>query len=109
MTASVTRTLSPDESEMRIVLAGRIDATLHLAFSEALRSGPRTGVSYVVDLTHVESIDSTGLGLFFELRTFAGGDSARITLLGGNAQVSAALKLANLYPLFRIQEASSRS
>ena len=104
MTASLTRTISPDESEVRIILAGRMDSHLHAEFCEAYRSGPCAGVTYIIDLTHVESIDSSALGMFFQLREYAGGDSARIHFVGANAQVRQTLKLANFHQVFVIQE-----
>ncbi len=104
MTASLTRTISPDESEVRIILAGRIDSKLHAEFCEAYRSGPCAGATYIIDLTHVESLDGSALGMFFKLREYAGGDRAKIHFVGANAQVQQALKLANLHEIFVLQE-----
>jgi anti-anti-sigma factor len=107
MTASLTRAISPDESEVRIILAGRMDVHLHAEFCTAYRSGPCAGVTYIIDLTHVEGLDSSALGMFFQLREYAGGDRAKIHFVGANAQVEQALKLANFDQMFVIQKSAT--
>jgi anti-anti-sigma regulatory factor len=106
MTASLTRTISPDESEVRFLLAGRISSHLHAEFCEAYRSGPGPGATYIIDLTHVEAIDDSALGIFFQLREYAGGDRAKIHFVGANAQVTQALKLGNFHEIFVVQESA---
>lgn len=109
MTASLTRTISPDESEVRIILAGRMSSHLHAEFREAYRSGPGAGATYIIDLTHVESMDASALGLFFELREYAGGDRAKVHFVGAKDHVTQALKLGNFHEIFVVQESARHS
>jgi len=109
MTASLTRTISPDESEVRIIFSGRIDFHLHAEFCEAYRCATGPEGTSIIDLTHVESVDSSALGMFFKLRDDAGGERARIHFTGANPQVNQALKLANLHQVFVVREAKGRS
>ncbi|HEY9199758.1 MAG TPA: STAS domain-containing protein [Gammaproteobacteria bacterium] len=93
---------STDGRAVTIRVGGRFDFSLHRDFREAYRAHPR-GLSYSVDLSATEYLDSSALGMLLLLREHAGGDQARVEIRGVGPDVRKLLEIARFDRLFSIR------
>lgn len=82
---------------------GRFDYSCHKVFRDAFVLAPRAK-SYQVDLSHVEYLDSSALGMLLLLRDYAGGEEAHVALTNSSKAVNDLLKMANFNRLFDMSE-----
>jgi anti-anti-sigma factor len=98
MTISTQR--SNDGTELTITVEGRFDfGTLPLFRSTYEKLHPKP-LSYIVDLTEADYLDSSALGMLLALRDHAGGDQANIKLRNPNVDVKKILVITKLDELF---------
>jgi len=95
--------IAPDESEVTIQVSGQFDVGLHREFREAFRTCTEPGARYQLDLHAVERLDSSALGMLLLLREHAGGEDAKIEVVGAGPQVKRILQIANFDKMFTIQ------
>lgn len=93
--------VSREENTTTIAVHGDFVFGLNREFREAYQASPPTN-RFVVDLTDTAYMDSAGLGMLIQLRAFAGGQSARIRLVGLNDTIRTILTVANFSRLFRL-------
>ena len=82
-----------------------IYSTAHNDFKFAYES-PKfvEATSRTLDLDGVNFIDSSGLAMLLEMRSFLGGDNANISISGLNTQTSRILNVAGFNRLFDLKE-----
>lgn len=88
---------------LTIQIEGRFDYSCHKMFKEAFIHAANV-TSYDVDLSKVNYLDSSALGMLLLLRDYAGADKAIIRLVHANGAVTDILKVANFHRLFVITE-----
>lgn len=93
-------------SEGRVVirLEGRFDFSAHREFREAVDAALKetAGREMVVDLSNVEYLDSSALGMLLMLRDRARGAGRAVSLANGRGAVKQVLEIANFNKLFPI-------
>lgn len=97
----VTAELDGDGRNLTIHVTGRFDTDSHLAFRQAYENHP-SNFHYVVDLSGVEQLDSSALGLLLLLREHAGGEEGRVSLRGASRPVREVLELSRFERLFEM-------
>lgn len=92
-----------DESTKTLTLSvqGRFDYTCQKAFREAFANKPAS-LHFVVDLSKVEYMDSSALGMLLLLRDHSGGGHSGIVLKGGSDAVANVLRMARFERLFTL-------
>lgn len=98
----IRATFSPDNSQLTITIDGRFDFAVHQDFRAAYENAAIEPLSYCVDMTTTNYLDSSALGMLLLLRDHAGGDSAQITIVNCNDDVKKILKISNFEQLFTI-------
>ena len=75
----------------------RLDALVEVAFREMLEEllSPGESASVVIDLSHVDFVDSSGLGALVYARRLVG-DDGRVAIASARAGVAATLRLTHL-------------
>ncbi|MFA7279622.1 MAG: STAS domain-containing protein [Sterolibacterium sp.] len=88
-----------------ISLKGRFDFAEHLAFSVAVRSLPEdsTITEIKVNLSDVDYLDSSALGMLLQLREKAKVAGKTVSLAGATGSVKNVLKIANFEKLFPVK------
>jgi anti-anti-sigma factor len=71
-------------------------------FRKALEAGVGSDCKIIVDMSQVDEIDSSALGMLLLLREQCGGNHARIRIVKSKAHILAVLKMANFQNLFDI-------
>ena len=69
-------------------------------YRDAYQRDPSTD-AFFVDLHATGYMDSAGLGMLIQLRDYAGGNDAQVTLTGMNDTIRTILNVANFSRLFR--------
>jgi anti-anti-sigma factor len=99
--SQITASLQDDGRRRVIRINGRFDFSLHRAFRDAYRD-QAPSLSYVVDLSGTEYLDSSALGMLLLLREHAGGDNAKVRLAGASPDVRRLLDIARFAQLFEL-------
>ena len=96
---------SQESSTVHVVtLAGDIDMARILELDELLEEFRRGPASYVlVDLTAVEFMDSTGLGMMARLRREAIARGGTLSVVNPSAQVARTIRIAGLSAAFNLR------
>lgn len=100
---TMSQQIQDDGSVVVIKVPRRFDFSVHKDFRDAYRDTAGKGVSYRVDLSETEYMDSSALGMLLLLREHAGSDAADVTLVQPNVAVRKVLEIANFDRLFVIQ------
>ncbi|MCX5741904.1 MAG: STAS domain-containing protein [Proteobacteria bacterium] len=82
-----------------IHISGRFDYHLIKDFQQVLSRTPRT---WVVDLTDVDYLDSSALGMLLLLRERVAGASERVELRGVHGQPREVLLMARFERMFKV-------
>lgn len=89
-----------DGSTLTVRISGKFNFSCFREFNEAVS---RSGTSaFVVDLSAVEYMDSSALGMLLLLRDKAGKEQEKVSIVAGKGQPRDVLKLANFHQLFRM-------
>ena len=91
-------------SNATLRLAGHFDMEAHMPFHHACRAVLGEGKVRVLslDLSEVDYIDSSALGMLLLLQEKAEKNTIKITLIGCQRPVLRALTMANFHRLFKI-------
>lgn len=100
---SITSSSSPDGSELTIFIEGRFDFSSHQIFRKSYENLEEAPEFYNVDMSAASYLDSSALGMLLLLRDYAGGDSAKISILNCNDDVKKILSISNFEQLFTIK------
>jgi len=99
---AVSSSQSSNGNQVNVVVSGRFDFNDHMQFRDAYRSYPASA-TYVLDMTAADYMDSSALGMLLLLREHAGGDSAKIQIVGCKEEIKKILSIANFQKLFEIK------
>jgi len=91
--------VTDNQDTVTIQLSGRFDFRLVKDFQELLAKEPKT---WVVDLSGVDYVDSSALGMLLLLRDRVRGDAQRIHLRGVHGQPRAVLTMAKFDRMFKM-------
>lgn len=94
--------LSADLQTLTLKLSGKFDYTCHQVFQEAYETLSPTPKTFIVDVLEVPSVDSSALGMLLLLRTHAGGDDSRISIINCQADVFKLLQTCKFDELFKV-------
>lgn len=97
---SIDMTVSDDDGSVTIAVAGKFDFQLYDEFRTAYSSTAGTGVSYKLDLSATDYLDSSALGMLLLLREHAGGETSDIEITRVSPEVRKILEVANFGKLF---------
>jgi HptB-dependent secretion and biofilm anti anti-sigma factor len=100
---SVETKISDDGKTLTISITGRFDITTYKDFGEAYKDKPDSISKWVIDMTEIEYMDSSALGMLLMLRERSGGDSAAIDIFNCSTSVKNILKMANFDKLFNME------
>ncbi|MFD1384253.1 STAS domain-containing protein [Rhodanobacter aciditrophus] len=84
-----------------LVVKGRFDYSCQQAFRESFLKRSKQ-CRFVVDLSQVNYIDSSALGMLLLLRDHAGGNKGEVVLTGARDFVENALRMARFERLFTL-------
>ncbi|MFA7552896.1 MAG: STAS domain-containing protein [Spongiibacteraceae bacterium] len=88
-------------NQLIIKVDGRFDFSSHQVFRKAYETSAKPD-SYVVDMKGTSYIDSSALGMLLLLRDYAGGETAKITIVNCSTDVKKILVISNFEALFEI-------
>ena len=93
-----------ESGKATIKLSGRFDFNTHREFRAAYEPlvGDGSVRAVVIDLSGVDYLDSSALGMLLMLRDKLGGVSKEVTLSGVRGNVKQVLDIANFGKLFQI-------
>ncbi|HED18009.1 MAG TPA: anti-sigma factor antagonist [Gammaproteobacteria bacterium] len=100
--SSISSNISSDGNQGTIVVSGRFDFSIHKEFRDTYQSTRGTGMRFEIDLSSVDYMDSSALGMLLLLREHAGGDKADVLLRNPSSTVERILRIANFGKLFEI-------
>lgn len=100
---------SNEGSKTILSLSGRFDFNTHREFRDAYENIIKSGnvKSLEVDLSHVDYMDSSALGMLLMLKERTGSHGITLALTGVKGAVKQILEIANFGKLFNISFASS--
>ena len=100
---SVTQQVSRDGMVVHISVRGRFDYRLSRQFRDAYRRTPdNNGMTFNIDLSSADYIDSSGLGMMLLLRDYAECRGCSVIIQSPTEQVDKLLKVASFEQLFVI-------
>lgn len=96
--------VSEENNVVTLVLEGRFDFSQHKEFSVAYRAYEKGSKQFVVDLSQVQYMDSSAMGMLLQLREHAakGGNDA-VVLANPTPGVADILRIANFEKLFTVK------
>ena len=74
----------------------------HNDFSKAYESETGANLSFTIDLTSAQYMDSAGLGMLLAMREHFGGEKASIRIVGCSASLRSILRIARFDQLFDV-------
>lgn len=77
---SIDAKLSSDGKTLTIGVRGRFDFSVVNDFRGAYESQPKN-LTFLIDLRQAEHIDSSALGMLLNMRSYLGGDQAKIEIV----------------------------
>ena len=83
---SVTSMEADNGAKVSIIVKGRFDFNDHGDFRESYRQYS-PNANYTLDMSDAEYMDSSALGMLLLLREHAGGDSAKIEVVGCKPEI----------------------
>jgi len=89
------------DGELTLVVSGRLSSAAYESFVQAVRPPHQRVDSVVIDVTRVESIDSSGLGMLLITREAAGANHA--TIRGCSSELRRVLEIVNFGQLFELE------
>jgi HptB-dependent secretion and biofilm anti anti-sigma factor len=102
-TMAIRRAISEDGKVLTISIAGRFDIATYKDFGEAYKDQVGSVKKWVLDMTEVEYLDSSALGMLLMLRERSGGDSAAIAIVNCSPGVRKIFDTVNFDKLFHIE------
>ena len=96
--------ISSDQNTLTIAISGQFNASVHREFRNAYKDQVKDPVklSYIVDLSRTDYMDSAALGMLLLLHEYAGGPSAKVTIKQPNQYIRDILEIAKFDKMFTI-------
>jgi anti-anti-sigma factor len=88
---------------LTIKISERFDFSQHQAFRNAYEGLDLTQARIILDMSGLEYMDSSALGMLLVLRERAGGDQANITLKGVRQNLMQIIEVSRFHELFKLQ------
>ena len=88
--------------KVNLTLPSKFDYNYHKEFRESYKSTDGKNSRYIIDMTHTNYIDSSGIGMLLLLRNHAGDEHADITIMGAKNDVKNSLINVNFDSLYTI-------
>ncbi len=99
---AISTTVSESGSKVTIAITGKFDFQLYDEFRSAYTDTDGLGVSYEINLSATDYLDSSALGMLLLLREHAGGESSKVQITRASDDVKKVLDVANFGKLFNI-------
>ncbi len=99
----ITTQLSHDGHQVVIRIDGRFDFGVHKEFRDAYTQFEAGKVSFVIDLSRTEYMDSSALGMVLLLKEYIGGDKSRLEIRNARPEVEKILRIANFDKLLNLR------
>jgi len=90
------------EYVLTISIAGRFDINSYKDFTQAYKERAGAISKYVIDMSDLEYMDSSALGMILMLRESAGGENAKIDIVNCIPGIMKILKTANFDRLVNV-------
>lgn len=104
---AVSQEISMDGKRVSINITGRFDYKVSQDFRDSYRLVPgQDGVSYHIDLSDANYMDSSALGMLLLLREHAKCHDGKVYIERPSKQIDSILKVANFEQLFTINHTS---
>ena len=88
---------------LTVSVSGRFDFSLHEEFRNAYEKTADPGWEIVLDMKHVDYMDSSALGMLLLLREHTGDDEANIRIINTAPEIKNILRVSNFEKLFKIE------
>ncbi|MEO5343080.1 MAG: STAS domain-containing protein [Gammaproteobacteria bacterium SHHR-1] len=96
--------VTDNDNEVTLAIDGRFDFSQHREFSSAYKAFEKGSKSFVVDLSRVQYMDSSAMGMLLQLREHAKkGGNESVVLSNPTPGVADILRIANFEKLFKVQ------
>ncbi|MCK4842112.1 MAG: STAS domain-containing protein [Methylococcales bacterium] len=99
---NIKKTVSEDKKTITLEILSDLTLEVHEEFRQAYINEP-TDTLFIIDFTHTEMVDSSGLSLLLLLIDFSTAPKQSIILTGCNERVMSILKIASFKKLFTIR------
>ncbi len=100
---SVTSQLAEDGKTLTMKISGRFDVSSYDEFSASYHKVEGQDISYVIDMSETDYVDSSALGMMLLLRERAGGENANISISNANSEIKKILAVANFHHMFKVE------
>lgn len=101
--SAVTIQMNPEQHVAVVEIRGRFDFNLHKEFRAVYKDGMERDVKYLVDMRHVDYIDSSALGMLLLLREQAAAHGATVAIVNCGPEIRKVLVIAQFERLFEIK------
>lgn len=102
---SVSHDISDDCRNVEIAIKGRFDYRVSQNFRDAYHeTDDQEGVTYHINLSETEFMDSAALGMLLILRDYANSHHSEVCIDHPSKQAKNTLRIANFQQLFRIED-----
>ena len=91
------------EDVLTISVTGRFDINSYKEFTQAYKERPEAITKYVIDMSDLEYMDSSALGMILMLRESAGGENAKIDIINCTPGIKKILRTANFDKLVGVE------
>src|SRR3569833_1789691 len=92
--SAVTIQMNPEQHVAVVEIRGRFDFNLHKEFRAIYKGGMERDMKYLVDMRHVDYIDSSALGMLLLLREQAAAHGATVTIINCGPEIRKVLVIA---------------
>jgi len=99
---AVSSLISADGKSCTISVSGRFDFNVHEDFRSAYETTSGAGVSYTIDMSSVDYMDSSALGMLLLLQEHAGDSAASIRIVNCAPEVKNILRISNFDKMFEL-------
>lgn len=99
---SVNSKISDSGQEKVIYIQGNFDFKLVQEFRQAYEQETKAGLAHIVDMSQVEHMDSSALGMLLNMRKFLGGDAANIKIANCPSSIRKILLISRFDKKFSI-------
>ncbi|MDG9670886.1 STAS domain-containing protein [Hahella sp. CR1] len=96
---------SDDGAVVTIIVSGRFDIYLFNQFKASYEAFPKSTIFHI-DLRYTEYMDSSALGMLLNMRSYLGGDCAKIKIVTSSTGIQKVLEIAKFSKKFSIESVS---
>lgn len=93
--------VNKQSERVTLSVVGEFTFGMNREFREAYKANAGAA-GFVIDLSQSTYMDSAGLGMLVQLRDFAGGNKASVSITGANETIHNILQVAKFNKLFEI-------